>query len=51
LRQYVRIPVVLAAVEIDERLARERVHAAVVGQRDAGYAERKRRGCHELPGQ
>jgi hypothetical protein len=45
LRQHVRIPAVLAAVEIGERLAGERIHAAIVSQRDAGYAERKRRGC------
>src|SRR5207237_3182357 len=51
LRRHVLIPTVLAAVEIGERLAGERVHAAVVSQRDAGYAERKRGGCYDLPGQ
>jgi hypothetical protein len=51
LRAHVRIPAVLAAVEIGERLAGERVDAAVVSQRDAGYAERKHGGCHESPGQ
>src|SRR5437867_8324925 len=42
-RYIVEVTYVLAAVEIRVRIASEWIHAAIVGQRDAGGAERERR--------